>query len=219
MRAEAEKRGIPAANLALSEDESCSDDDGNTTSILDRYQSAISIENQKKQLMVTQGSFERQDQENAQDPDTTDAATAHEREVYENTAGIRNIGLGFMKDKHDKGNIRVLTESELLYVKKLLKQKNHEYWKEPSTLNDLHRHCKFTIRKLTQKMANIENYAVFKHLKDPTREHTLYLVYRACVLFKALAHSQKIFKLVCETIFDQESFEKIRKGKSIAAED
>lgn len=51
-------------------------------------------------------------------------------------------------------------------------------------------------------MANIENYSVFKHLKDPTREHTLYLVYRACVLFKALSHSQKIFKLVCETIFD-----------------
>lgn len=65
------------------------------------------------------GTPDRRDMENAQDPDTTDAATAHERVSV--TQGIRNIGLGFMKDKHEKGNIRVLTESELLYVKKLLK--------------------------------------------------------------------------------------------------
>ena len=129
-----------------------SEDEGNTTSLLDRNQSVITIENQKRLLATGQkhGSPGRRDTENAQDPDTTDAATAHEREVSHNVAcGIRQMGLGFMKDKHEKGNIRVLTESELLYVKKLLKQKNHEYWKEPTTLNDLHRHCKFTIRKLT----------------------------------------------------------------------
>jgi hypothetical protein len=92
---------------------------------------------------------------------------------------MESTGLGFMKDYRTKGGIRILKEQELAYVKKLLKQKNHHLWKEQHTLNDLHRHCKYTIRKLTQQMANIENYSVFKHLKEPTREHTLYLVYRA----------------------------------------
>lgn len=36
LRAEAEKRGIPAATLALSDEESMSDDEGNTTSLLER---------------------------------------------------------------------------------------------------------------------------------------------------------------------------------------
>ena len=52
-------------------------------------------------------------------------------------------------------------------------------------------------------MANIDNYGVFKHLKDPTREHTLYLVYRAERLSAALADSQKIFKLLTVTICDE----------------
>ena len=123
LRAEAEKRGIPAASLALSDEDSISEDEGNTTSILDRNQSVITIENQKRLIATGQlGTPERRDTENAQDPDTTDAATAHEREVVQhNVCGIRTMGLGFMKQTHEKGNIRVLTESELLYVKKLLK--------------------------------------------------------------------------------------------------
>lgn len=122
LRAEAEKRGIPAASLALSDDESVSEDEGNTTSVLDRNQSVITIENQKRLIATGHlGSPGRRDMENAQDPDTTDAATAHEREVVQHGCGMRNMGLGFMKHKHEKGNIRVLTESELLYVKKLLK--------------------------------------------------------------------------------------------------
>lgn len=67
---------------------------------------------------------------------------------------------------------------------------------------DLHRHCKYTCRKLTQQMAMIDNYGVFKHLKDPTREHTLYLVYRAERLQAALGDSEKIFKLLSATIYD-----------------
>ena len=42
-------------------------------------------------------------------------------------------------------------------------------------------------------MANIDNYQVFKHLKNPTREHALYLVYRAERLFSALTETEKIF--------------------------
>jgi len=97
--------------------------------------------------------------------------------------------MGFLKSSRSKGNIKMLSESEVQYVKKLLKQKNHDYWSDKSTLNDLHRHCKYTIRKLTQQMANIDNYGVFKHLKEPTREHTLYLVYRAERLHQALTDS------------------------------
>jgi hypothetical protein len=58
----------------------------------------------------------------------------------------------------------MLTESEIIYLKNLLKEKTHSYWQEKSTLNDLHRHCKYTIRKLTRKMANIDNYQIFKRL-------------------------------------------------------
>jgi hypothetical protein len=94
-------------------------------------------------------------------------------------------------------------------VKRLLKQNNHDYWAEPSNLVDLHRHCKYTIRKLTQQMANIDNLSVFKHLKQPTREHTLYLIYRAERPQAALADSQKIFKLLSETIYGADELENI----------
>ena len=109
----------------------------------------------------------------------------------------------------------MLTEPELQIVKRLLKQKNHELWREPSNLQDLHRHCKYTIRKLTQQMANVDNYSVFKHLREVDREHTLYLVYRAHTLFKALAESEKIFKLISSSIFDQIQFDEIVAGKRV----
>lgn len=84
---------------------------------------------------------------------------------------------------------------------------------------DLHRHCKYTIRKLTQQMANIDNYGVFKHLKDPTREHTLYLVYRAERLQAAFSESQKIFKLLSTTIYDGARVQEILDTKSFSYED
>lgn len=86
-------------------------------------------------------------------------------------------------------------------------------------LHDLHRHCKYTIRKLTQQMAMIDNYGVFKHLKEPTREHTLYLVYRAERLQAAFADSQKIFKLLCVTIYDGAVVQRIIDKKSFSSED
>ena len=66
-------------------------------------------------------------------------------------------------------------------------------------------------------MANIDNYQVFKHLKNPTREHTLYLVYRAERLFSAL--TEKIFQLVSSSILDDQKFESIIKSKSIKKDD
>ena len=113
----------------------------------------------------------------------------------------------------------MLSESEIRYVKKLLKEKNLGFWNERTTLNDLHRHTKYTIRKVTSQMANIDNYQIFKRLKDPTREHTLYLVYRAERLFSAQDEAEKIFKLVAITLFDAEHFQKIMDTKSIKKDD
>lgn len=71
--------------------------------------------------------------ENAQDPDQRGA----------------NHGLGFLKGALEKGNIRMLSESEVQYIKTLLKQ-DTDKWEHSSTLADLYRHCKYTIRFLTR---------------------------------------------------------------------
>ena len=68
----------------------------------------------------------------------------------------------------------MLNQSEIAYVKQLLKQKKHEYLKEDSNMVDIHRHAKYTIRKLARKMSAVEGLATaFKKLKEPTRENTL----------------------------------------------
>ena len=51
----------------------------------------------------------------------------------------------------------MLTENEIHYIRTLLKQ-DTDNWENKSTLEDLYRHCKFTIRKLTRQMANIDNH-------------------------------------------------------------
>lgn len=108
-----------------------------------------------------------------------------------------------------------MTESEIQFVKKLLKDKNHDYWQDANLLEDLHRHTKFTIRKLTRSMANIENYKIFRKLKEPTRDHTLYLVYRAERLYAAKSHAEKIFALVSSVIFEEKKIKEITDSKSI----
>ena len=44
------------------------------------------------------------------------------KEVYADTS------LAFLKNIKTKGNIQMMKESELKFVKKLLKDKNHDYW-------------------------------------------------------------------------------------------
>lgn len=51
-------------------------------------------------------------------------------------------------------------------------------------------------------MANIDNYKIMRRLREPTTEHTLYLIYRADRLYSALTDAEKIFKLVSITLFD-----------------
>jgi len=43
----------------------------------------------------------------------------------------------------------MLSENEVLYIKTILK-KDNDKWEYKSTLEDLYRHCKYTIRFLTR---------------------------------------------------------------------
>jgi len=105
----------------------------------------------------------------------------------------QDVNIGFMKKFQKKGNIKMLTEAEINYIKAILKQ-DTENWENKSTLEDLYRHCKFTIRKLTRQMAGIDNARIFKKSQTPSRENTMSMVYRAERLYSALGDSQKIFK-------------------------
>jgi len=58
---------------------------------------------------------------NTQDPDSTVMQT---KEAYVDTA------LAFLRNMKHKGHVKMLTENEVLFIKKILKDKNHEYWKE-----------------------------------------------------------------------------------------
>ena len=60
----------------------------------------------------------------------------------------------------------MLSENEILYIKTILKRQN-ENWENKSTLEDIYRHCKFTIRKLTRQMAQIENIQIFRKIIEP----------------------------------------------------
>jgi len=56
----------------------------------------------------------------------------------------------------DNGGIKMLKYNEIIYIKTLLKKKM-ENWEHEHVLNDIHRHAKYTIRKLSNQMANIDN--------------------------------------------------------------
>lgn len=72
-----------------------------------------------------------------------------ELENLQDASANEQMGLGFLKKFSEKGNIQMLTESEITYVKSLLKHEA-EIWENQSTLEDLYRHCKFSIRMLTR---------------------------------------------------------------------
>mmetsp|Transcript_35321 Transcript_35321/g.54072 ORF Transcript_35321/g.54072 Transcript_35321/m.54072 type:complete len:313 (-) Transcript_35321:394-1332(-) len=117
--------------------------------------------------------------------------------------------IGFMKKAPRKGNIKMLSESEIAYLKAILKQ-DTENWENKSTVEDLYRHCKFTIRKLTKQMANIDNHKIFKKNKQATRENTLFMVYRAERLYSALGDVERICKQMSKHVFDTEIFDEIK---------
>jgi hypothetical protein len=96
----------------------------------------------------------------------------------------------------------MLTESEIRFIKEILQNEKHYLWNDRRNLRELHKHAKFTIRMLTYKMANIDNYKIFRNKSDLSRDNTLQIVYRAESLFQANTDAEKIFKLISITLFD-----------------
>ena len=123
-------------------------------------------------------------------------------------ANITPHAIGFLKKFNEKGGIRMLSENEVAYTKTLLKQEA-ENWENKSTLADLYRHCKFTIRMLTRKMAGIDNKLLFKKNRAPTRAGTLVMVYRAESLYAAKGDANRIFLHLARCVLDTTRFEGI----------
>ena len=55
-------------------------------------------------------------------------------------------------------------------------------------------------------------------MHEPTREHCLYLCYRAQQLYTALSESEKLFKHISEIIYDQDEFDQIRESSELSEE-
>ena len=107
----------------------------------------------------------------------------------------------------------MLTENEITYLKTLMK-KETERWEKKSVLTDLYRHAKYTIRKLTRQLANIDNSQLFRKTHvNPTRDNTLFMVYRAERLYEATSDAQKIFKFIAQHIYDTAQFEEVLAAK------
>jgi len=116
--------------------------------------------------------------------------------------------IGFLKKFNEKGNIQMLKEGEVTYLKTLLKQ-DAEQWEQIQNLSDIFRHCKFTIRMLTRKMARVDNKHVFRKNKITNKQNTLTMIYRAEVLYSAKGDANKIFQNMSKYIFDYGEFERI----------
>lgn len=117
--------------------------------------------------------------------------------------------IGFLKKFNEKGNIQMLKESEVGYLKTLLK-KDAEKWEYVQNLADIYRHCKFTIRMLTRTMARIDNKHIFRKSKQTDKQNTLTMIYRAEVLYSAKGDANKIFQNMSKYIFDYGEFERIQ---------
>ena len=102
----------------------------------------------------------------------------------------------------------MLKETEVGYLKTLLKTET-EQWEYNANLDDIYRHCKFTIRMLTRRLARIDNRNVFGKNKDINKQSTLTMIYRAEVLYSAKDDAYKIFQNMSKYIFDYGEFERI----------
>lgn len=113
--------------------------------------------------------------------------------------------IGFLKGWADKGAIAVLTNSEVNYLKTLVKGKNTTFDSE-TTLDDIQRHTKFTIRMLSRQMANIDNKRIFRKVRAVTQPNVGVMVHRAGEMYEARDSARKIFQLLAKIIFDEEEF-------------
>ena len=78
-----------------------------------------------------------------------------------------------------------------------------ELWEDNHILEDLFRHCKYTIRFLTRQMANVENASIFKKNKKISKDSTLNMIYRASILHAAYTDVNKLFVHLSSFLFDQ----------------
>jgi hypothetical protein len=63
---------------------------------------------------------------------------------------IKEGAMNILKKIFDKeGTKRMLTESEVRFLKEILQNEKHHLWNDRRNLRDLHKHTKFTIRMLT----------------------------------------------------------------------
>ena len=103
--------------------------------------------------------------ENTQDPDS-DASQSRQK--------IKQGAMNILKKIFDKeGTKKMLTESEIRFIKEILQNEKHYLWNDRRNLRELHKHTKFTIRMLTYKMANIDNYKIFRNKSNQSRDNTL----------------------------------------------
>jgi hypothetical protein len=108
-----------------------------------------------------------------------------------------------MKSLVAKGNIKMLSENEIGYLKRLLKQDN-EQWEKAHVLNDLYRHCKYTIRCLTRQLSGVDNKKIFKTYNEVNRTTTLFMIYRAEQMYSAVTDCQQLFRHMATVLYDQD---------------
>ena len=69
-------------------------------------------------------------------------------------------------------------------------------------------------------MANIDNQQIFKKNRNPNRENTLFMVYRAERLYSALGDANKICKHMAQHLYDTTQFDEIAcKNEKMSKED
>jgi len=141
MKAEAIKRGEP-----IDSDFECEDDE-------DKVEMTVTHYEDKSKIIDDKSDGDKGAEENASNDANSEVHMGNAQDVDD----IQGNNIGFMKSFAQKGGIKMLSENEIFYLKTFLKQQN-EKWDSKSVLNDLFRHCKFTIRKLTRRMANIDNH-------------------------------------------------------------
>ena len=63
--------------------------------------------------------FNKNLEENTQDPDS---------DIHQIKEAYADSSLAFLRNIHSQGRTQQMTESEVVFAKKLLKDENHDYW-------------------------------------------------------------------------------------------
>lgn len=102
----------------------------------------------------------------------------------------------------------MLTEAEITYLKKLLRQKS-ETFEQPHVLHDIIRHLKYTIRIISKQMAGVDNRKIFSDNRELNQKSTSLLAKRAQLLYDAKSDAQKMFKHLASVLYDEDALEEL----------